>query len=106
MPERRALPPQAPTSQLVAQRILSHATAVPIKRFDSADFFLEQHKQKLQHRPYADAPHKEASSEPHALPPMDLCLEAPPLPLHLSPARGSPPLQCAAPCGSPLLRRS
>lgn len=44
---RRATPPQAPSSKEVAQRILTNASLVPLKRFDSADFFLEQHRQKL-----------------------------------------------------------
>ena len=39
-------PPIAPNSEAVARRILTNATSCPLKRFDSADYFLEQRKLK------------------------------------------------------------
>ena len=36
-------PPIAPSSETYAQLLLERSTAVPIKRFDSADYFLNQH---------------------------------------------------------------
>ena len=46
MPRKSVGPPRAPTSEMVAARILNNATACPVKRFDSADYFLDQHKHK------------------------------------------------------------
>merc|ERR1711998_61166 len=41
---RRPVPPQAPTSAAVAKQILYHSEAVPVKRFDSADYELQKYK--------------------------------------------------------------
>ena len=35
--------PKAPQSKEVAQRLLKHSTIRPIQRFDSADYYLDQH---------------------------------------------------------------
>lgn len=35
--------PKAPMSEAVAKRLLYHSTVRPLQRFDSADFFLDQH---------------------------------------------------------------
>uniref|UniRef100_A0A6T7ZP70 Uncharacterized protein n=1 Tax=Prymnesium polylepis TaxID=72548 RepID=A0A6T7ZP70_9EUKA len=104
--EHRRLPPQAPTSAALAARMLSHSRAVSIKRFDSADFFLELEKQK-KHQPPAAAPSTAADFALQATVlasgPQEL-LE-PPLPAHVS--RVSGPGQCSvAPCVSPVKRRS
>ena len=106
---RRTLPPQAPSSDVVAQRILAHARAVPIKRFDSADFFLDQFKQK---RKMAHPPAEEDEAPTRIAAPDDMSDEVamllePPPPTRLVPAVRSPPLpfgSSASPCGSPVLR--
>lgn len=97
--QSRILPPQAPTSEEVAQRMLSNARATPIKRFDSADFFLEQQKHKRALPPVA-APADSSAAQAvtsDAVVQAEL-LERPP------PLSFAPPLQCVAPCGSPVLR--
>ena len=38
--------PKAPQSEEVAKRLLYHSTIRPVQRFDSADFFLDQHYAK------------------------------------------------------------
>ena len=40
--------PKGPQSQEVAQRIIKHSTLRPVKRFDSADYFLEQYEVRKQ----------------------------------------------------------
>ena len=39
----RGRPPMAPSSAEHARRLIERTTAVPIKRFDSADYFLSKH---------------------------------------------------------------
>jgi hypothetical protein len=54
----RALPkaPKAPLTEAVAKRLLYHSTIRPVQRFDSADFFLDQHyaKARVQEAAAAD----------------------------------------------------
>merc|ERR1719424_425567 len=54
----RVLPkaPKAPQSEAVAKRLLYHSTIRPVQRFDSADFFLDQHyaKARVQEAAAAD----------------------------------------------------
>lgn len=57
---RRAVtPPQAPTSAAVAKQILYHASAVPLKRFDSADFELQKFKASQLAHPTSVSPRTE-----------------------------------------------
>lgn len=103
-PHRRYAPPHAPTSELVARRILSHAKAVPIKRFDSADFFLEQHKQKSQHDFDAHLAGAPGTAPPP--PPLELMEPMePPLPSHIAQRDGLQCISPVAPCSSPRSRR-
>lgn len=39
--------PKAPMSQEVAQRMIRNSTVRPVQRFDSADYFLQQHLERV-----------------------------------------------------------
>lgn len=52
--QQRALP-KAQLSEAVARRLWRNANAVPIKRFDSADFFLNKYLEERQQRSRSDS---------------------------------------------------
>ena len=58
--------PKAPQGELVAQRLLRNATARPIQRFDSADYFLHLHheQQRRQSSTVEQAPTAAAAAAP------------------------------------------
>ena len=45
-PRKYAGLPKAPQGKLVAQRLMRNATMRPVQRFDSADYFLQQHNDR------------------------------------------------------------
>lgn len=82
--------PKAPQSEAVAKRLLYHSTIRPVQRFDSADFFLDQHYAKTREAAAADEaadevmPDTEAPSDAVHQPATDASwqqqLQTPPLP--------------------------
>lgn len=72
----RAPLPKAPQSSSVAQRLLKNSTTVPVKRFDSADYFLnialqkrKDSEQNLDPQPGAKASLAAPAQETTLLPP-------------------------------------
>jgi len=70
----RALP-KAPTSEAVARRLWMNSNAVPMKRFDSADYFLNQYLEQRKQGKLAaaamdveDHSYSEQSNAPSAAP--------------------------------------
>ena len=88
--KRAPLPlPKAHQSAEVAQRLLKHANYIPVKRFDSADYFLQQWEAKQQQQRRADEDAEAQTEQQHT--PME------------RPSSSGPPPSTTATTGAELL---
>ena len=106
--KERGHPPIAPNSEKHARRLLERSTAVPIKRFDSADYFLSQYidHQKAEAARLAMSARRRQSlahpSQPGSpTPPQHSSTRFPVFDLPLSPSRLPLASSCKINAGSP-----